>query len=308
MQRFVNNWRTELAGELLSAASVALVSEAMASLLAMDPGDFFDLTIDPDGGAEIIRVTSVSGGELAIDSRGREGTSTPASWPAGTVIACTVTAAFVEAIQTGGSGGGVDSGDGDPSEAPASLSGRYVDETSGAIWLASMVGGLGGPVLGWVKVWPAEVELDTPPLQVWDAGMIGSTPLALSAVTNTLIYAEVPSPEDTGSTELYLTSQTYLTVTSAADLVLSVQAGSVEYPLDGMSGCVRAAGVEYPFDLDTGTPTISVNLSPGVYLLALEAHVVIPEVGAGPVRLQGAISSGAAYRRRGLYQYLGPGA
>lgn len=305
MQRFVNNWRTELAGELLSAASVALVPEAMASLLAMDPGDFFDLTIDPDGGAEIIRVTSVSGGELAIDSRGREGTSTPASWPAGTVIACTVTAAFVEAIQTGGSEDGVDSGDGDPPEAPASLSGRYVDETSGAIWLASMVAVIGDPALGWVKVWPAEVEQ---PLQVWGAGMISSTPLALSAVTNTLIYAEVPYPDVTGSNELYLTSQTYLTVTSAADLVLSVQAGSVEYPLAGMSGCVRAAGVEYPFDLDTGTPSISVSLSPGVYLLALEAHVVIPEVGAGAVRLQGYISSGAASRRRGLYQYLGPGA
>lgn len=110
MQRFVNNWSTTLLAPLLAGDSELSVSAAMAAKVAaclQDPGDYLDLTISPEGAApEIIRVTGAGTGVLEIGGRGGEGTATPGSWPAGTVIRCTVTAGFLHGLQSAPSVGG----------------------------------------------------------------------------------------------------------------------------------------------------------------------------------------------------------
>lgn len=104
MQRFVNNWSTTLLAPLLAGDSELSVSAAMAAKVAarlQDAGDYLDLTISPEGSTpEIIRVTGAGTGVLEIGGRGREGTATPSSWPAGTVVRCTATAGLLESLQS----------------------------------------------------------------------------------------------------------------------------------------------------------------------------------------------------------------
>ncbi|GGC87494.1 hypothetical protein [Halopseudomonas salina] len=107
MQKFANNWATVLSAPLASTDNTLTVPTAQADKLTFASGDYYDLTIDPNGDApEILRITGKSGGVLTIGSRAREGTVTPGSWAADTVIACTVTAAFAELIQQGGASAG----------------------------------------------------------------------------------------------------------------------------------------------------------------------------------------------------------
>lgn len=103
MQRFLNNWSTTLQAPLLAGDPDLSVPPALAARVnarLQGPDDFCDLTIHPEGaGPEIVRITGTGPSTLIIGERGREGTTTPASWPAGTVVRCAVTAGWLESLQ-----------------------------------------------------------------------------------------------------------------------------------------------------------------------------------------------------------------
>ncbi|WP_236235071.1 hypothetical protein [Pseudomonas tohonis] len=105
MQRFVNGWSTTLQAQLLASDTAMQVPSALAAKLLLDSGDFCDLVIDPTGAApEIVRVTAIAGGSLTLGSRAREGSVTPTTWPAGTKVAVSITAAYLQALQQAGGG------------------------------------------------------------------------------------------------------------------------------------------------------------------------------------------------------------
>lgn len=105
MQRFVNNWSATLQAPLFSADLEMQLPSALAGLLLLGSGDYYDLTVDPQGAApEIIRATGVAGGVVTLGARELEGTAAPASWPVGTVVRCTATAGFLEEMQQQGGG------------------------------------------------------------------------------------------------------------------------------------------------------------------------------------------------------------
>lgn len=109
MQRLINNWSTTLQAPLLAADLEVSVPPALAARVQarlQGEGDFCDITVDPEGASpEIVRVTGTGTGTLLLGGRALEGTITPASWPAGTVLRCTVTAGLLERLQSGGGGG-----------------------------------------------------------------------------------------------------------------------------------------------------------------------------------------------------------
>lgn len=93
--RYINNWLTQLTGQLLAgAAALPVHADALARLGPAGGGEYL-LTItsslDPlqQGAYEIVRVTFASG--AAVLQRGREGT-TDQTWPAGAFIYASVTA------------------------------------------------------------------------------------------------------------------------------------------------------------------------------------------------------------------------
>lgn len=110
MQRLVNNWSTTLQAPLLASDPELLIPPAMAARIEerlQSEDDFCDITIHPEGESpEIVRITATGPSRLVIGERGREGTVTPVSWPAGTVLRCTATAGLLEALLAGGGGGG----------------------------------------------------------------------------------------------------------------------------------------------------------------------------------------------------------
>lgn len=147
MQKFANNWKTELVSPLALAAQALDIPPQMVAALGLGPDDFADLTINPDGPTEIIRVVASGEGALSIDQRGLEGTST-GQWPEGTVVACCVTAAMLERLQGQGGGGG----------------------NAGTVLLVDEVGGsfVAGPDIGYMRLHlyedPVEIHLPIPPL------------------------------------------------------------------------------------------------------------------------------------------------
>lgn len=123
MQRFINNWETELSAPLNASDGALRVPAALAQRLEFAPGDFYDLTLDPSGAVpEIVRVTAVSGGSLTLGARALEGSATPASWPAGTRVVAPITAGCLAALQQSAGGGSPGRGvlvPGGPSSIPA---------------------------------------------------------------------------------------------------------------------------------------------------------------------------------------------
>lgn len=106
MQQFINYWDTTLQEPLLAADGVLRVPTALAQRLAFNPGGFYDLTLDPAGAApEIVRVTGATGGSLTLGARALEGSTTPASWPAGTRVVASITAGCLAALQQPPGGG-----------------------------------------------------------------------------------------------------------------------------------------------------------------------------------------------------------
>lgn len=111
MQKFVNNWSASLQAPLLAADLSMQLPPALAALLLMEGGDYYDLTIGPLSPApEIVRVVGVVGDTATLSERGLEGTYTAAEWPAGTDVQCCVTAGMLERLHAGGGEGGVASG------------------------------------------------------------------------------------------------------------------------------------------------------------------------------------------------------
>ena len=109
MQQFINYWDTTLQEPLLAADGVLRVPAALAQRLAFNPGGFYDLTLDPTGAApEIVRVTGATGGSLTLGARALEGSTTPASWPAGTRVVASVTAGCLAALQQSAGGQAAD--------------------------------------------------------------------------------------------------------------------------------------------------------------------------------------------------------
>ena len=106
MQKFINNWSATLQAPLLAADGEMAVEPSKGALLSIPAGDFMDLTLEPQGSApEVVRVVARSGGVLTISARGLESSSTPSSWPAGTVVRCCATAGYLESLQQQASGG-----------------------------------------------------------------------------------------------------------------------------------------------------------------------------------------------------------
>lgn len=109
MQRFVNNWSATLQAPLLASDLELVVEPDKGTRLILGAGDYVDLTCDPTGAApEIVRVVGAAGGVLSIGARGREGTPTPITWAAGTVVRCTVTAGYAEPLQARAAVGSAD--------------------------------------------------------------------------------------------------------------------------------------------------------------------------------------------------------
>ncbi|WJN60942.1 hypothetical protein [Pseudomonas sp. SO81] len=100
MQKLFNNWSATLQAPLFASDVELVVETDKGAQLILGAGDFVDLTCDPLGAApEIVRVVGAAGGVLSIGARGREGTPTPATWSAGTVVRCTITAGYAEPLQ-----------------------------------------------------------------------------------------------------------------------------------------------------------------------------------------------------------------
>ena len=110
--RFINNWLTQLTGQLLAgAATLPIAGDALARLGPGGGGEYLltiTASLDPlqQSNFEVVRVTFSSG--AAVLQRGREGTADQ-TWPAGAFIYAAVTAghladlnARVAALEAGG--------------------------------------------------------------------------------------------------------------------------------------------------------------------------------------------------------------
>jgi hypothetical protein len=306
MQRFVNNWRTTLAAELLPAGEELTVPEAWGALLALSAGDYYDLTLDPLGdNPEIVRVTANVAGVLTADSRGREGTPV-SGWPAGTEIACTITAAFVQAIQSSNAGD-VSEGDGAPSEPPENTNSKYLDTGNGDIYMAAYIPAFeGAPELDWQKVWPPE-EPDTfsPSFNIIDGRSVTSAQVTLSSLHKDLLTFLVDTYGGDTDKHLYIRGTTFITVTSAAEVAVRMRGSNPNLFISQATGYFSAGGQVQAFDLESGIAEAIFTLPAGVYPLRIEAHIIIPAAGTSYPELQACVNSGSATVRRGVTEVLG---
>lgn len=99
-QKFLNNYRTTVAAQLLVAGNSLVVADATA-LGVVTPTDFVKLTLVKRSGNEetaweIVRVTARSGNTLTI-TRGEEGT-TPLQWEVGELVSARVTRDAMAAV------------------------------------------------------------------------------------------------------------------------------------------------------------------------------------------------------------------
>lgn len=106
MQRFINNFSTELGAPLAAGGGVLQVDASQAArLIGLGGGDFYQLTLsrmDSNGvevAWEIVRATAVSGGSVTVQ-REQEGTEA-LSWPAGSTVSARLTAGSMAAILQG---------------------------------------------------------------------------------------------------------------------------------------------------------------------------------------------------------------
>lgn len=96
MQRFVNNFFTQLTGALASGGATLPISTEAAAKLPMASGDHYLLTLvgtlDPSQQTvvEVVKATPGAGGAIAIE-RAQESTGA-ATWPADTWVFCSMTA------------------------------------------------------------------------------------------------------------------------------------------------------------------------------------------------------------------------
>lgn len=95
MQKFFNNWSTTITMAFGAEDGQIQVSAAAAQKIALGSGDFCLLTLQSDSATEIVKVAFVDENILYLDSRGAEST-TPAAWPAGSKIFCSLTAGSLE--------------------------------------------------------------------------------------------------------------------------------------------------------------------------------------------------------------------
>ncbi len=306
MQKFANNWATVLSASLASTDTTLIVPTVQADKLTFGAGEYYDLTIDPNGSApEILRITGKSGGVLTIGSREREGTTAPGTWAADTVIACTVTAGFVEYVQQ--LGADVIQGSGDPVDPPATDSSKYIDTINfGAIWLATLVPVIGeDDVLGWQKVWPQDADTFLPNFTIVNGEINNDSTVSLSGLFKTLLTFFTDTTDDGDNPTPYIRGTSFITVTTAADVEVRLEGSNSSVFVDEGSGFVSVGDQVVGFDLDSGAFVASFALAPGVYPVKMEAHLIIPATGTSYPLLQARVTSGAATARRGITEVLG---
>lgn len=305
MQKFANNWQTVLSASLASTDTTLTVPTVQADKLTFGAGEYYDLTIDPNGSApEILRITGKSGGVLTIGSREREGTTAPGTWAADTVIACTVTAGFVEYVQQ--LGADVTQGSGEPVDPPATDSSKYIDTSNfGAIWLATLVPIIGGDTLGWRKVWPQEADTFLPDFTILNGNINTDSAVTLSGLYQDLLTFYTDTAGDGDNPQPYVRGRTFITVTTTASAQVRLEGTNPATFLSAGSGFLQVGSEFVSFDLDSGDFEATFSLAPGVYALIFEAHLVIPGTGTSYPQVQAKLTSGAASARRGIAEVLG---
>lgn len=300
MQKFANNWKAELLTPLAFDGAELDVPADLSAALGLGPEDYADLTINPDGPAEIVRVVSGEDGVLTIAERGLEGTE-PADWAAGSVVACCVTAGMLERLQAGG-GAPITVALSDPAAPPSIPGEAYINADIGTYWLATAYEDGGKITPEWARVWSQD-----PPPRPEIAALAGRIndfyEPVLDASWQWINFIPLPWPASPMEMELYLQSTTFITVTATAEVSVHLD---LHTEIVDATGFFAAGAQIHGFDLNSGAPAATFTLEPGVYPIRLEAHAVIPENRGAPAYIKAKIASGAASTRRGISAAQGP--
>lgn len=153
MQRFINNFSTQLAGPLATASAVALIPAADAArLVGLGTSDYYLLTlaaIGADGSEtahEIVKVTANAAGSLTIE-RAKEGT-VAAEWPINTPMEARYTAGAAAELSAHKLAADPHPQYATPAEAADAAPVQSVNSRTGAVVVAEVpAGGTTGQVL-----------------------------------------------------------------------------------------------------------------------------------------------------------------
>lgn len=298
MQKFANNWKTELLTPLAFDGTELDVPADLSAALDLGPEDYADLTINPDGPTEIVRVTPGEGGVLIITERGLEGTE-PADWAAGSVVACCVTAGMLERLQESG-GAPITVALSDPSAPPSTPGEAHINADSGSYWLATAYEDDGDLFPDWVEVW-SQNPPPSIPFGALEGRLNDFYEPVLNAGWQPINFIPVAVQQQY---ELYLQSTTFVTVTATA--AIEVRLSLADTAFSGGVGFIAVGPLVVGFEIGTEPPLASLTLEPGVHPIRVEAHVLFGEEWSGPPFIEARITSGAATTRLGISTAQGP--